>query len=77
MARVTVHVAKTQLSRLIARALAGEEVIIARGSTPVVRLVPLNQQPAKRTPGALKGKLRVTDAFFEPLPPSELEGWEK
>jgi antitoxin (DNA-binding transcriptional repressor) of toxin-antitoxin stability system len=37
MYRVTIHNAKTHLSRLIGRVLAGEEVIIARGDTPVVR----------------------------------------
>ena len=77
MTRVTVHVAKTQLSRLIARALAGEEVIIARGSTPVARLVPLHSVPTGRRPGTLKGRLRVTEEFFAPLPPSELARWGK
>ena len=41
MATVTIHAAKTQLSKLIERAEAGEEVIIARGKTPVIRLVPI------------------------------------
>jgi prevent-host-death family protein len=75
MPRVTVHTAKTQLSRLIARALAGEDVIIARGATPVVRLVPIDAPTPKRTPGTLRGHLCVTEAFFEPLPPDELAGW--
>ena len=39
----TVHNAKSQLSRLIDAALRGEEVIIARGDTPVVRLIPVPQ----------------------------------
>ncbi len=75
MTRITVHAAKTQLSRLIARALAGEDVVIARGATPVVRLVPVGAPTPKRTPGTLRGQLRVTAAFFEPLAPDELAGW--
>ncbi len=75
--RTTIHAAKTNLSRLIKRACAGEEVVIARGDTPVVRLVPLEAPPRKRRFGALKGKARTTAAFFEPLPANELEVWEK
>ena len=52
MAQVTVHEAKTHLSRLIRRAQAGEEVIIARGDTPVVRLVAIDSQPRERRLGA-------------------------
>jgi antitoxin (DNA-binding transcriptional repressor) of toxin-antitoxin stability system len=75
--RTTVHAAKTDLSRLIKRACAGEEVVIARGDTPVVRLVPVAQPVRKRMFGALKGKASTTAAFFEPLPASELDAWEK
>ena len=72
---VTVHKAKTQLSKLIASALEGEEVVIARGATPVVRLTPV--EPVKRRPvfGAFKGQFELTDAFFEPLPDDELGLW--
>lgn len=44
MATITIHKAKTNLSKLIARALAGEEIVIARGKQPVVKLVPLGDQ---------------------------------
>ena len=71
----SIHAAKTQLSRLIELAEQGEEVIIARGSTPVVRLVRLEAQPPVRRFGAMRGRARVTDAFFEPLPPDELDRW--
>jgi prevent-host-death family protein len=73
---VTVHQAKTNLSRLIVKAAQGEEVIIARGSKPVVRLVPIGETGGRRRPGSLKGTLRVGPDFFEPLPADELEGWE-
>jgi len=77
MATVTIHQAKTQLSKLIARAQAGEEIVIARGKEPVVRLLAITT--AKRRPvfGALKGKLAIPDEFFfEPLPDEELKLWE-
>jgi prevent-host-death family protein len=73
---VTIHKAKTNLSRLIEKVCQGEEVIIARGATPVARLVPVGEIKGKRQPGSLKGKLRVGPEFFEPLPESELSGWE-
>jgi prevent-host-death family protein len=76
MSVVTIHQAKTNLSRLIKRACAGEEVIIARGSKPVARLIPAGEVKGKRRPGSLKGKLRVGREFFEPLPTSELSGRE-
>lgn len=71
----SVHAAKTQLSRLIERAEAGEDVVIARGRTPVVRLVPVHARKVVRRFGAMRGRARVTDAFFAPLPPEELDGW--
>ncbi len=73
---VTVHEAKTTLSKLIQQALTGEDVIIARGDDPVVRLTPIGAPAPARTFGALKGRLSVTSRFFEPLPPEELEGWD-
>lgn len=76
MTVVTVHQAKTNLSRLIRKASQGEEVIIARGPNPVARLVPVGEVKGKRQPGSLKGKLRVGREFFEPLPASELSRWE-
>ena len=76
MSIVTIHQAKTNLSRLIEKASEGEEVIIARGSKPVARLVPVGEVKGKRQPGSLKGKLHVGPEFFEPLPMSELTTWE-
>ncbi len=71
----TVHQAKTQLSKLIASALQGEEVIIARGDKPVVRLTPLDAARPKPRFGAMKGQIGLTEAFFEPLPDDELALW--
>lgn len=74
MAQFSVHDAKTNLSRLIADALAGGDVVIARGSVPVVRLVPVNP-PGRREFGALKGRIALDATFHEPLPADELDGW--
>ena len=75
MTVVNVHEAKTQLSRLLAQVEAGEEVVIARRGVPVVRLVACKSK-GKRQFGAMKGKIAITDAFFEPLPEEELKLWE-
>ncbi|WP_353198181.1 type II toxin-antitoxin system prevent-host-death family antitoxin [Sandarakinorhabdus sp.] len=74
MAQFSVHDAKTNLSRLIADALAGGEVVIARGNVPAVRLVPVNPR-GRRQFGALKGKIAIDARFDEPLPADELDGW--
>jgi prevent-host-death family protein len=76
MPTVTIHQAKTNLSKLIERASQGEEIIIARGSNPVAKLVPVGAVKGKRQPGSMKGKLEIGPEFFEPLPEDELKGWE-
>jgi prevent-host-death family protein len=73
---VTIHQAKTNLSRLLQKASGGEEVIISRGSTPVARLVPIGEIKGQRQPGSMKGKLIVGREFFEALPIEELSVWE-
>ena len=70
--QVNIHQAKTQLSKLVVRAGHGEEIVIARAGKPIARLVPL-EESRERKPGLIKG--RLTKAFFEPLPPEELEAW--
>ncbi len=76
MPTVTIHQAKTSLSRLIKRACAGEEIIIARGKVPVVRLEPVSAERGRKF-GAMRGKARTDDSFFEPLPEDELRAWER
>ncbi|MFH1566561.1 MAG: type II toxin-antitoxin system prevent-host-death family antitoxin [Gemmatimonadota bacterium] len=71
---VNVHETKTHLSRLLERVQKGEEIILARAGKPCARLVPF-VAPSQRRPGLVKG--RITEAFFEPLPPEELEAWER
>lgn len=64
---VNIHQAKTQFSKLVEAAIKGEEIIIARAGKPAARLVAV-EQPRIRTPGALKGKMRIADDFDAPLP---------
>jgi prevent-host-death family protein len=71
----TIHAAKTQLSRLIARVGRGETIVIARGSQPVAKLVAIEETPPKRQFGAMRGRARVTRAFFDRLPADELAAW--
>jgi len=75
MRKVTVHVAKTQLSRLIEAALSGEEVVIAKGDKLVVRLVPIPQGQFKF--GVLEpGTLGEGPDFLAPMDEDELAAWE-
>ncbi|QMW22014.1 type II toxin-antitoxin system Phd/YefM family antitoxin [Sandaracinobacteroides saxicola] len=73
---VSVGQAKTTLSKLIAAAEAGEEVVISRGKVPVVKLVPVAPvAKPKRVPGSMKGLIALDDSFFDPLPDDELAMW--
>ena len=75
MTTVNVHEAKTHLSRLLGKVEAGEDIVIARNGTPIARLVPVKRQ-GKRQFGAMKGRIRLDDSFFDPLPEEELAAWE-
>ncbi len=75
MVVVNVHEAKTQLSRLLARVEAGEDVVIARRGEPVARLVGCKPRN-KRQADILKGKVVIPESFFDPLPEEELTAWE-
>ena len=70
MAQVNVHEAKTQLSKLLARVAAGEEIVIARAGKPVARLVPMEKKRARRVLGMDADKdFWIADDFDAPLPP--------
>jgi prevent-host-death family protein len=58
-----IHQAKTQLSRLLERALAGEEVIISRAGKPIAKLLPYAQKKQPRRLGMLKGKIKIARDF--------------
>lgn len=68
MATVNLYEAKTQLSRLVDRAAAGEEIVIAKAGRPLARLVPMAVRTAPRRLGLLAGAVRVGPDFDAPLP---------
>lgn len=70
---INVHEAKTQLSRLLDKAHAGEEIVLGKAGKPYARLVPLKPSATRRL-GFMKGT--VDASFFEPLPDAELDAWE-
>lgn len=76
MAQFNIHQAKTELSKLIERAEAGEEVVIARSCKPVAKLVPVSKTRERRRLGLLDDKSRIPDDFNAPLPESVLRAFE-
>jgi antitoxin (DNA-binding transcriptional repressor) of toxin-antitoxin stability system len=74
---VNMHQAKTSLSRLVERALAGEEVVIARNGERLVKLAPVPKERKPRVPGRYKGQIRMAPDCFEPMSEVELDLWEK
>jgi antitoxin (DNA-binding transcriptional repressor) of toxin-antitoxin stability system len=67
MPQVTVNQAQHKLSQLIQKALAGEEIIIVKGKTPLVRLVPFHNGTAERKIGADKGLVEISEHYNAPL----------
>jgi prevent-host-death family protein len=65
---VNIHEAKTHLSRLLSRVSRGEVILIAKDGQPVAKLIAVS--PAARTPGRLKGRIRIGKNFDAPLPPA-------
>ena len=76
MKQVNIHQAKTELSKLVERAEAGEEVIICRSGKPAAKLVPLTRVRGRRRLGLLDGKFKIPDDFNRPLPESLLRAFE-
>lgn len=64
-AQVNIYEAKTQLSKLVERAAAGEEIVIARGGRPMARLVPLERPAGPRQLGAYRGSMWIAPDFDE------------
>jgi prevent-host-death family protein len=77
METVNVHEAKTHLSRLLSRVLAGEEIIIAKAGKPIARLTPWREPVLTRKPGLDRGKFQVPKDFDAPLPDHVLDEFEK
>ena len=73
---LNIYEAKTNLSSLVDRVAAGEEVIIAKAGTPKAVLVPYATSPIRRVPGRGKGKWHVGRDFDAPLPPGLIADFE-
>jgi prevent-host-death family protein len=76
MRTINIHAAKTQLSRLVDAAAAGEEIIIAKSGKPIARLGPLSGPRRRRTLGVLAGRLRLPEDFDADLPEEVLDAFE-
>ncbi len=78
MSVVNVHEAKTHFSKLLDRAHAGEEIIVAKAGKPYARLVKIEEGPKPdRKPGRWPELANIPDSvWFDPLPDDELDAWE-
>ncbi|WP_332875815.1 type II toxin-antitoxin system Phd/YefM family antitoxin [Massilia sp. S19_KUP03_FR1] len=76
MQTVNIHEAKTQFSKLVDAVGLGAEIMIAKAGKPAAMLVPVPAKRPARTPGAMKGKIRIADDFDAPLPDDVLAAFE-
>ncbi len=77
MTLVNIHEAKTHLSRLLARVVEGEDIVIAKAGKPVARLVAVELRPRRRVFGQDRGLFEVPDDFDAPLPEDVLASFER
>ena len=73
---INIHEAKTHLSKLLQRVIAGEEIVIAKFGKPVARIVPFEQKRVRRVPGSAKGKIWLAPDFDAPFPSEILDAFE-
>lgn len=76
MQTVNIHEAKTHFSKLIEAVAQGEEIVIAKAGKPTAMLVPMPDHKPMRTPGAMKGKMKIAADFDAPLPDDLLAAFE-
>ena len=76
METVNIYAAKSQLSKLIAQAAAGEDVIIGRSGKPVARLTQIEHKKRVIRFGLLKGKIKIGKDFDQPLPDAVIAAFE-
>ena len=72
---LNLYEAKTQLSALVDRAAAGQEIIIAKNGKPMAKLVAVRERPLRK-PGRLKGTIWMSPDFDAPLTDEELAAFE-
>lgn len=70
-----IHEAKSQLSKLIESALAGEEIIIAKAGKPLVKLIPYQENKRPRVPGGWEDRVIMSEDFDDELPANILKGF--
>jgi prevent-host-death family protein len=68
MAQFNIAEAKARFSELVERALAGDDVVVARDNKPLLKLVPLSGSAQVRKPGSARGKIRIAGDFDDPVP---------
>ena len=76
MKQVNIHQAKTDLSKLVERAEAGEKIVITRAAKPAAKLVPLTACRAHRRLGLLDGKFQIPVHINTRLPDSVIRAFE-
>ncbi len=74
---INIYEAKTHFSKLIARVMGGEEIIIGKSGKPIARLVPFSGKPVNRRPGTAAKTIFVSPDFDAPLPNEVQEEFEK
>ncbi|MEJ2749441.1 MAG: type II toxin-antitoxin system Phd/YefM family antitoxin [Anaerolineae bacterium] len=72
MTTYNVHEAKTHLSKILARVMSGEQIIIAKAGKPVAVLSPFEEMPTRRVPGNDVNKVVIKSNFDDPLPEFDL-----
>jgi prevent-host-death family protein len=79
MSQVNIHQAKTHLSRLIDKVANGteKEIVIAKSGKPKAKLVPFDDKPVKRLRGIMKGKIKISKNFEDPLPEGVIQPFNK
>ena len=75
--QASVHEAKTHFTRLVARVLAGEDVVVAKNGKPLVRITAFSTHKGERKPGLSTGSATVSEGFDESLSPEILQEFEK
>lgn len=70
--RINIYEAKTQLSQLVERAVAGEDIVIAKAGKPMVRLIAV-REPAERILGAAKGRYQLPQGWERAMSDEEVE----
>lgn len=74
--QINIHEAKTHLSKLLQRVIAGEEIVIAKAGKPVAKIVPIEQKKVTRRPGSAKGQVWIAPDFNAPLPDEILDAFD-